>query len=393
MTFKSIDIFCHVVDNFGDAGVVYRFAKEFLRAHPSCRIRIFCDDLLPLAMMRPGIDARAAYQYVGGIGYVRSTLLDDVLIGQLGPADVVIEAFGCDIPEPYALGPLLNARAWINLEYLSAEPWVPSYHLKKSLNVTNGPQKYFFMPGFTKDTGGVIVDTDVENARPKMAARRSEFLNEFLAPFGLSESNPRDALFGTVFTYSRGFDAVLRDLGAAAARAYLFVCGDKSKRGMEATLQRVRATRRGDDRSLVGTVTVLYLPFVSQSRFYSLLCLSDFNLVRGEDSLVRALLARKPFVWTAYIQERRYHLVKVSALCDAMAQYFDDKAVFRRYKELMVAVNEVGEESDNQTTNEDFGAFFRDLKKIEHATSEMSYFMTLNCDLVTKFSEFLSNIL
>jgi uncharacterized repeat protein (TIGR03837 family) len=392
MNFKSIDMFCHVVDNFGDAGVVYRFAKEFLLAHPLCRIRVFCDDLSPLANMRPGIDSSAAYQQVGGIAYVRSTALDDILISQLGPADVVIEAFGCDIPDPYARGPLLLARVWINLEYLSAEPWVPSYHLQRSVNGTTGPQKYFFMPGFTKDTGGVIVDTAVESARPEMAARRLEYLNEFLAPFGLSEPNLCDALFGTVFTYMRGFDSLLRDLGAAASRAYLFVCGDKSKQGMDATLQRAHAVRHGDYRYLAGNVTVLYLPFIPQSRFDSLLCLSDFSLVRGEDSLVRAMLACRPFIWTAYIQDRRYHLVKVNALCNAMARYFDDEAVFKTYKELMVAMNDVGEENDNQTTNEDFGSYFRDLKKIEHAAGEMSYFMTLNCDLVKKISEFLSNI-
>jgi uncharacterized repeat protein (TIGR03837 family) len=248
------------------------------------------------------------------------------------------------------------------------------------------------MPGFTKETGGVIIDSDVEMTRPDMAARRLRYINEFLAPFGLSESNPADVLFGTVFTYSRGFDAFLRELGAASSRSYLFMCGDKSKRGMDATLQRIRAERHGDCRFVAGNVTVLYLPFIPQSRFDSLLCLSDFNLVRGEDSLVRAILARKPFVWSAYIQDQRYHLVKVNALCDAMAQYFDDPTVLDRYKELTATYNDVDEENDKQTTVEDFGAFFRDLKKIEHATSEMSYFMSLNCDLVKKFSEFLSNI-
>ncbi|MBN1761360.1 MAG: elongation factor P maturation arginine rhamnosyltransferase EarP [Chitinispirillaceae bacterium] len=31
MHFSSIDTFCHVIDNFGDTGTVYRFASELGR--------------------------------------------------------------------------------------------------------------------------------------------------------------------------------------------------------------------------------------------------------------------------------------------------------------------------------------------------------------------------
>ena len=54
MHFTSVDIFCHVIDNFGDVGVVYRFAKE-LNANPLCRVRILVSNLKPLASILPSI--------------------------------------------------------------------------------------------------------------------------------------------------------------------------------------------------------------------------------------------------------------------------------------------------------------------------------------------------
>ncbi len=44
--------------------------------------------------------------------------------------DVVIEGFGCGLPPRYveAMAAAAAQPLWINLEYLSAEPWVDSVH-------------------------------------------------------------------------------------------------------------------------------------------------------------------------------------------------------------------------------------------------------------------------
>ena len=392
MHYSGIDIFCHVVDNFGDAGVAYRFAREFCLARPSCRTRLFCDDLAPLSAMWPGLDPRAALQECNGIVVVDATKLDGSLINQLGPAELVVEAFGCDIPAPYAAALLPAASAWINLEHLSAEPWVGGYHRRQSMLGTGGPAKYFFMPGFTEDTGGVIVDTRVEKVRQTLPARRMELLDEFLSPFGISAPSAEGALFGVVFTYLRGFDSLLRDLQQSCDKAYLFVCGDKSTTGMIATAQRTGGKTLGASRLRVGTVDILLMPFLPQHRFDTLLCLADFNLVRGEDSLVRAIFAEKPFVWNAYIQKEKHHLVKVRAFCDNFAGYFDDKAALARYRELSAAFNDSGKETAGPAASERFDGFFGDLKKIEHSTRRMSYFMAHKCSLIDKFIGFLESI-
>ena len=46
---------------------------------------------------------------------------------------------------------------------------------------------------------------------------------------------------------------------------------------------------------------------------------SDWNFVRGEDSLVRALWAGKPFVWQIYPQHDGAHWDKLTAFLDGLS--------------------------------------------------------------------------
>jgi len=68
---------------------------------------------------------------------------------------------------------------------------------------------------------------------------------------------------------------------------------------------------------------LLSLPFVSQDEYDWVLSQCDFNIVRGEDSFVRAQLAGKPFIWHIYPQEDRAHEVKLTAFLDL---YLEDAA-------------------------------------------------------------------
>jgi uncharacterized repeat protein (TIGR03837 family) len=391
MRFASIDIFCHVIDNFGDIGIVYRFAKEFLLAHPLFRVRVMCDNLRPLSMIRPGVNISTIQEY-DGITYVDASMLTETIAQQLGPADIVVEAFGCEIPAAYRKLSLPKAALWINLEYLSAEQWVGGYHLKQSLLADGTTNKYFYMPGFTEDTGGVIVDSHIEKIKPGLVANRTENLNNYLRHFGLHTGTTKGKLFGTVFTYMRGFDTLLGDINNAFSDAYLFVCGEKSQAGMLATLDRKNAGKLGDLHYLDGNTHVFIMPFLPQPEFDALLCLSDFNLVRGEDSLVRAVLAERPFIWSAYLQDNKHHSVKADAFCRVFEQYFDDKEVYEEYRDLFMEFNDTDRENPGQVTGERYHSFFCNLKKIERSTRKMSYFITRKCSLMEKFSVFLAGM-
>ena len=52
-----------------------------------------------------------------------------------------------------------------------------------------------------------------------------------------------------------------------------------------------------------GRLHVLELPHVIQADFDALLWRSTLNIVRGEDSLVRAIWAGAPMIWQPYLQQ------------------------------------------------------------------------------------------
>ena len=285
---------------------------------------------------------------------------------------------------------VFKSKIIINLEYLSAEDWVEGYHLKESLLNKGTAKKFFFMPGLTTSTGGVIINTTIAESRERLQATRLNALKELLEKhIGSFPGDEESSLFGTVFSYERGFDNLLKNLTQIDKNVYLMIFGLKSHDSIRASLK--RAGMNADNFSYVQykNTHIVFLPFLSQQSYDSLLCCCDFNLVRGEDSLVRAICAAKPFLWNAYLQENRYQRVKVDAFLKNFQQYFDDSEVFIRYKELLEQYNDAEFEEKIQKTTENFNYFFRDLNKIEHATQKMSYFIEENCNLVKKFSDFL----
>lgn len=272
-------MFCRVVDNYGDAGVCWRLAAGL--AARGCRVRLVIDDAAPLAWMAPG----------GAPGV-------QVLPwpGPETPADVVVEAFGCDPPAAYVerMARIAVAPRWLNLEYLSAEPYVERSHGLPSPQ-RNGLVKTFFYPGFTPRTGGLLRE-------PTLAAERAAFDRDaWLAGLGLQRRAGERVV--TLFCYDNpALPELLADL--ATAPTLLLLTPGHAQR---------LVTQAPPD------VRLQALPYLPQAGFDHLLWASDLAFVRGEDSLVRAIWAGVPFVWQAYPQHDNAHHAKVQAMLDQAA--------------------------------------------------------------------------
>ncbi|WP_234919801.1 elongation factor P maturation arginine rhamnosyltransferase EarP, partial [Aeromonas veronii] len=65
-----------------------------------------------------------------------------------------------------------------------------------------------------------------------------------------------------------------------------------------------------------GNLTIKLLPMTDQAGYDRLLWSCDLNLVRGEDSFVRAQWAARPFLWHIYQQEEEAHLIKLEQFLD-----------------------------------------------------------------------------
>lgn len=389
MIFKSIDIFCHVIDNFGDIGVAYRFAREIKNKNPHCRIRLFVDEMEVFGKICPFIDKSKPVQEDESVTYVDSSKIDNRFIESYGIAEVLVEMFACEIPEIIMDHAFTKSKLAINLDYLSAEDWVEGYHLKESLLPRGTLKKYFFMPGFTTNTGGLILNAELEQNRFKLFENRLDFLNNILKRFGKHVYSTDGCLFGSVFTYLRNFDNFLNDLRKIDKDVYLFVFEGKSRDGILSSLAKYQLENTGTNCIKFENMNILMMPFLNQNNYDYLLCHCDFNLVRGEDSLARAVLSAKPFIWNAYLQDNKYQKVKVEALLGKMEKHFESPKIFSNYSNLMMQFNDAEIENKTTPSNECYHDFFKDLNKIEHATSKMTYFIVDNCNLIENFTNFL----
>ena len=302
------DIFCAVVDNFGDIGVTWRLARQLAAEHGQ-RVRLWVDDLAAFARLCPEADPHAARQFQAGVEICRWEA--DWLPAE--PAEVVIEAFGCRLPAPFeaamarrALPPL-----WLNLEYLSAEDWVAGCHGLPSLQAS-GLTKYFFFPGFTADTGGLLRERELLTRRDAFQSDPSA-RQAFLLRLGI-EPRAEERLI-SLFAYELpALGDWLQPLVEADEPSRLLVPEGRVLGDLCAWLG-VEMLRPGETHTR-GRLTVQILPFVSQQAFDRLLWCCDLNAVRGEDSFVRAQWAARPLLWHIYPQDDEAHLHKLQAFLD-----------------------------------------------------------------------------
>jgi len=87
-----------------------------------------------------------------------------------------------------------------------------------------------------------------------------------------------------------------------------------SQRTVESDARGEVGTERGSTRR--GDVLLRRIPFLPQLRYDELLWSCDLNLVRGEDSFVRAQWAARPFVWHIYAQAESAHHRKLESFLD-----------------------------------------------------------------------------
>src|SRR3954470_15633956 len=166
----ACDIFCAVIDNFGDIGVCWRLARQLASEH-GWQVRVFVDDLHAFQRLCPSLALDRARQTVDGI-VVEHWHTPAHAGDTLEIADVVIEAFACELPPVYVAAMAQRERApvWINLEYLSAEDWVADFHLRPSPHPRYPLVKTFFFPGLGPGTGGVLKENHLEAARAAFEA-------------------------------------------------------------------------------------------------------------------------------------------------------------------------------------------------------------------------------
>ena len=306
------DIFCQVVDNYGDIGVCWRLARQLAHEH-HLQVRLWVDDLVSFAKLAPTLDPACAQQVLEGV----TVLYWCSPFPVTNPAQVVIEAFACNLPDSYiaAMAAQVEKPRWINLEYLSAEPWVAEHHGLPSPQPRLPLTKYFYFPGFTAASGGLLRESGLLAARDTFQ-NNLPAQNTWWQTLGISP--PPDALKVSLFAYPNTPIASLLNAWAASDTPITCFVPLTPLNAHMATVLNCQALLPGTSVQR-GNLTLAGLPFLSQPDYDRLLWACDLNFVRGEDSFVRAQLAGKPLIWNIYPQQDAAHQDKLAAF---LALYF-----------------------------------------------------------------------
>jgi uncharacterized repeat protein (TIGR03837 family) len=313
---KRWDIFCKIVDNFGDIGVCWRLAKQLEHEH-GIKVRLWIDDLNIASQLIPSLDTTQRTQPVDNItitAWDADTSFDQA-------ANVVIEAFGCELPASY-LALMQPDTIWINLEYLSAEPWIEGFHARHSKHGSR--TRHFFFPGFTKATGGLLREYDIVENNQKIASSK-QLRSDFFRQLNLTLDDDSTTLEISLFSYPHAPISDLLSVMADSATKISCYVPATSILPKISTFFGKESIAAGDHLRF-NNLSLHVLPFLSQADYDKLLASCDINFVRGEDSWIRAIWAGRPFIWQPYLQTEDTHLIKLKAFLDMFYSGCEDTA-------------------------------------------------------------------
>jgi uncharacterized repeat protein (TIGR03837 family) len=328
------DIFCTVVDHYGDAGVCWRLARQLAGEH-GLAVRLWIDRPETLARLAPAVDPALKEQQVEGVAVRRW----ETPFAPAVPADVVLETFGCELPASYldAMAAAPKPPVWINLDYLSAEAWVEDCHGLPSPHPRLPLTKHFFFPGFTPRTGGVLVERNLAATRQRFQADPAA-LEAFWSSIGAAPD--AGALAVSLFCYDSAPVAALLDAWSRSRTP--IACLAPSGVATRALEDWFRTPLVPGRPLRARSLTLHPIAFLDQPGYDRLLWNCDVNFVRGEDSFVRAQLAARPFVWNIYPQAGDAHRVKLAAYLARYAAGVAPRAA-AAVQALMLAWNGAGD--------------------------------------------------
>lgn len=304
LSMPGCDLFCAVVDNYGDVGVGWRLARQLVRER-NWSVRFWVDDWRAFARLCPSLDPGLPVQWVQGVEVRRWS---DGL-GDVTPARIVIELFGCALPEAYlaAMAQAAVKPVWINLEYLSAEAWVDGCHGLASPHPFLPLTRYFFFPGFSDASGGLLREHDLLALRAEWD-RDAPVRTEFLQRLG---AVPREGMSLSLFAYPHsGLPEWWEVLSASTEPVTCLLPAGSQGESLRAAFGRVPAPGECLQR---GALSLVVFPWLDSADYDRLLWCCDVNAVRGEDSFVRAQWAQRPLLWQIYPQTDGAHRIKLEA--------------------------------------------------------------------------------
>ena len=318
-----------MIDNFGDAGVCLRLCRDFSKKN--YEVRLFCNNVNILNKITNSEDA--SNRFLSLLSWSDKNM-------DYSPSEVVIQAFSVRLPDNLIKKIKTRKSTVINLEYLTAETFAEDCH--KLPSYADGFESFFFFPGFTKKTGGVVIE--------------KSFLEK------INKTKSKESKNITLFSYeNEKVKSVINSLNKEK-----FILNIFEGKGLNNFNNQLKLNLSAGDEYKLNELTVRVLPMVSQDEYDSYLIDSKLNLVRGEDSIVRAMLTGNPFLWHIYPQEEDVHKDKIEALFDRMSEVCSSKKDVEILRQLTLSYNGFSDYLDSF----DLLGFYENWKKLSKEWSE-----------------------
>lgn len=331
-------IYCTVIDNFGDVGICWRLARQLADEY-HVQVTLWIDDLESFSKLAPSLNPNLSEQLLEKITvclWYKDQRDELSPIHQI-PLDLIIEGFGCRLPDFVLHKMAQQAQAgrpplWINLEYLSAESWAVDCHAMPSIHPQTGLTQYFWFPSFSEKSGGLLREADLIKRRDELQ-NSAEAQKEFWSNLRITDSHLFERKI-SLFSYeNKAIHGLLDILSADQKTTLLLVPAGKALTDISEWSG--QPLKQGD-RITKHALTIVVLPFLTHENYDRLLWSCDLNFVRGEDSVIRAQWAGQPFIWHIYPQADDAHIVKLNAFIDLVAAVNPNES----WQKMMLAWNQ-----------------------------------------------------
>lgn len=267
-------------------------------------VRLWVDDLHSFARLCPALQPGLAAQSLDDL----EVCLWPAIWTETEVADLVIEAFACHLPEAYlqAMAARTPPPTWVNLDYLTAEDWAEGCHGLWSMHPRLPLRQLFFFPGFSARSGGLLREACLLQERAQFQAQERQ---AFLLRLGIAPQPVHLRL--SLFCYDNpALDSLLQTWSRGPQSVQLLVPEGRALGQVEQWLGEALPAGAHKQR---GHLQLHALPLLPHADYDRLLWACDFNIVRGEDSFVRAQWAARPLLWHIYPQQEEAHWPKLHA--------------------------------------------------------------------------------
>ncbi|MBY0439838.1 MAG: elongation factor P maturation arginine rhamnosyltransferase EarP, partial [Burkholderiales bacterium] len=188
-------------------------------------------------------------------------------------------------------------------------------------------RRFFFCPGFGAESGGVLCEPGLLDARQAFAADAAARVRLW-DRLGF-EPPPHGTTAVSLFGYPNPGLPGLLDSMAAGPRPVRLALAPGLLADAAASWFRAAGRplpgRLAGQAARAGALEARWLPFLPQPDYDHLLWASDFNFVRGEDSVVRGVWAARPLCWQLYPQDEDAQGPKLEAFIGAVVRHAVDE--------------------------------------------------------------------